>query len=891
MSAYHRTRLWFRAVFLRGRQDRDLAREIATHIEMEREHLMRQGIPRTEAERLAHVAFGGVQRYVEAVRDMRGARPFGGFTQDVRYALRYFARAPLVSIVIIVLLAIGIGVNSAVFALLDTFAFAPPAGVPRDPALVRIRGTVVYDGATRSRPISADEVRDYAKMNGIFAAVAGAASARLPIVPASGEGETGQVQFVTSGFMGVLGVRPVLGSLLPADDDRASGGAAAVVLSYRFWRVAFGASPAVIGQPIDIGGVSGVIIGVATQGFDGVGAPYSGWTSAWLPIWSYTGATSTRKKNAAHFFDDGVLNVVARLTPGTSLARANAAVRGVGSAALQTNQRDSHTRSTGSEVIALRAGNATRDVPKGQYSAIALLGIVTFLVLAIICSTVTMLIVSRAVMRQREIGVRLSLGATRARLVRQLMTESAMLALAGGAGGMALVAVFARLAAMWRPDNPITFGTWTIGATALFTLGTAFLFGLSPALHATRSSVSQSLKESTGISTWHTLAHRQLIVAQIALSQPLLVGVAALISNAIESRGPDVNAAEAAQTLVVQLELPGGGKDSDRVRDVALVERIAADVRALPAVSHVAITEPGEHRNKYHTAPGEPAVSPQSFAASTHSVSDTYFALHDAHVIRGRNFANSDVVGSPLAVIVGSDLATQLWGAADPSGRHLVNECECAGGTYTVIGVVDAREMGSSTVDGRVQVYSAFLQEPSPWYAALWIRSAANPDAIAQSVRARIRASAPDLAIPRIGVSAVSAEHWLRQRSALYASAAGLAALFLAAIGLYAVVSFSVRQRTRDIAVRLAMGARPAQVSRQFLTNALKLCAIGCGFGLPISIFAVRALFSMFAAREFNAFIVANVIAAAVTLVALLAAWLPARGAARVDPMSALRAE
>ena len=882
-------------MFARRREDNELAREMASHIAMERDELIRQGVAPDEADRRARVSFGGVQRHTEAVRDERGTRLFGDVAQDVRFALRYFARAPFVTGMIVVLLAVAIGTNSIVFSLIDTMTMQQPAGVQAGPHVVRIRGTVAIDGRLQTRWMDYGEFAEYRAHTEVFDQVAGAVSERLAIRTTGLGGDTkGDVQFVTSGFFSFLGVTPALGGVLPADSDAAPLSAPSAVISHFYWSRDLSRSPDVIGKTITVGPVVATIVGVAPPAFSGLQSMRGTPTMVWLPYSSLPSELPGRSVTRGRLRSD--VAAVARLRSGVSIRTANALTQVLGSRMLVDGKPPRYPQTT--DVVPLRASNSNVEPPRGQTEIIAATGLVSFLILAIICSTVTALIVGRAVGRQREIGVRLSLGASRWRIIRQLLTESSMLAFVGGGVGLLLLAWLMRMAKQWVPQLPLAVGPLTVALTAALAIGTSVLIGLSPALHATRQSVFGALKESGGMSTWHTLAQRQLIVAQIALSQPLLVALGVLLVNALGNPRQSIDSELAKRVVGIELEIPRvTNYEADRLRGIEAMARVATQVREAPGVEGAAFGDMGQERGSYQVAVGNRVSSPLGdarFASTTRAVSRGYFDLLNIHITRGRDFDQTDVANAPKAVIIGSDLAAKLWGTADPIGRKLVNECKCDGGTVTVIGVFDARQAGPSLVDGRMNVFSAFAQYTNAGgYNKLWVRTAKNPAPMIALLRERIKQEAPTADI--MYAQTLAEEEANRStgstRAAAFASVGGTLALLLAALGLYAVVSFTVGQRTREIGVRIALGAAPRQVVSHFFASGVKLALIGSAIGLPASAYAINsAMFGMFM-RNDNVWMVGAEIAAVVTLVAMIATWIPARRAAHVDPMVALRTE
>lgn len=487
--------------------------------------------------------------------------------------------------------------------------------------------------------------------------------------------------------------------------------------------------------------------------------------------------------------------------------------------------------------------------------------------------------------------MRLSLGASRGRLVRQLLTESALLSLAGGALGLVAIVAFARFADGWFPDSDLSFGWHTVALTVPFSIATSLLFGMSPALHATRVSVSEAMKESATPGTKHRAIQRRLIVAQVAMSQPLLVGLGVLLAAAFSTQGvrhdPDI----AKRTLWVVLNPREPSNARDHAAVIALTNQVRAAFAGMPSVERVSNGVGYIRRDEFKvesSGRGDTPSAREAFGASVHPIGPGYFDLLRIRVARGREIDETDVAGKEPAAIIGSDLATQLWGDANPIGRRLVGSV-----TYTVVGVVDAAQAGPSVVDGRMQIYTAYAQESWPMEPAMFVRVASNAPMMISALRARLRQDFPSVPVMKVATLAEIDGETQRQnvRAAGAAAGAGLLALLLSAVGLYAAVAFAVNQRTREIGVRIAMGARASQVIGHFFGSGVRLSLIGSAIGLPASVYAVGRFMTGIKYQGPSGWALAFAISAVVTGVAMFASWLPARRAARVDPVVALRAE
>jgi predicted permease len=889
-----RIRLWARALFSRRAVESEMSREMAFHIEMERERLVREGVPPDEAARRAKVAFGGVERFADDVRDERGTRWLDNLSQDVRFGLRQFARAPFATATMVMMLAVGIGVNSVLFAVIDATLLAAPSGIPANRSLVRIRGISRSPERVFGRGMSYAELANFRAQTETFSGVAGWATETVSIdAQAGADRASAEVQFVTSGFFDVLGVRASLGSALPTTRDTASTPYAGVMISRGFWRKQFAGSPQVIGKTMTVGGAIVTVVGVAPPGFGGAGWG-SGATSirelpvsAWIPL-SARPAVTGQSQAALEASEQAIFSVVGRLHRGVSMGNASRVASSLGSRAGSDRPRKGWT--TSADVVRLRANNSLDfTAPASMALTLVILGAATLLILAIICTTVSALLIGRAMTRKREIGMRLSLGATRARLVRQLVTESALLAIAGGACGLLLLFWLTRLGMHWFPDSAFSVGWWTIAATAVFALGTGVVFGLAPALHATRASVHDALKQSSATGTQQMRMQRRLVVYHIALSQPLLVGLGMLLAATAETERGRSTSDVANRTLVMHLEPQFGGRDASDERILGMTAQLNEQIATLPGVERVSNGVGWTTRDKFSVSAVDRAGSSDAFKAVIHPIGPGYFSLLNTRMLRGREFDRTDIKGAPPSIVIGRSLAWGLWGKADPIGKTLKG----ASVSYTVVGVVDADQAGPGSSDRAIHAYVALAQHKGIQQPAILIRVRARATAMIPQIRARVRQALPGT--PVFDVVTLAEINARKQKESFVtstvATGAGVLALLLASIGLYAVVAYAVGQRTREIGVRIALGAQRSQVVRQFFHDGIKLSLIGSAIGLPLSVLALRTFMRAVDFGGPGAWGVAGVIACVVTAVAGVATWIPARRAARVDPTLALRAD
>lgn len=893
--ALAKLRAIFRSAALQSEQDE----EFRLHMDMEAEHNERLGMSPEEARRAAVLAFGGVQNFREEARDARGMPFLETLGRDVRFAFRHFARKPLTAATIIVVLAIGIGVHAGVFSLIQALTLRPAPGVPRDDALVAIRGMERLDREARwrSRSYSYPELEDLAAQRDVFASVAGWVSAFVALDLGEGESRDGSVQFVTNGFFSTLGVHPGLGAGLASTGPAgADDGQPTALIGHTLWRERFGASPEAVGSTIRVNDVPVRIVGVAPPRFNGA-VSTRGNRTLWMPL-SARAMILGSSTHALASRDSVLLTVIARLEPGVELSRANAAVSVIG--ARPGAAADSTTRAA--DVVALRA-NIGLYAEKEALLTAAAWEALAILILLITCTNVSALVVGAAVTRRPEIAIRLSLGASRGRLVRQLLTESALLAVAGGALGLLVFWWLSGLLAVQLPETDLVPDLATVAATLALALGTGILFGLSPALHATRQSAAAALKDNAAGATSRSRLQRVMVVAQIALTQPLLLGLGVTTAMVLKEAGRAPNTEVADRVINVAFALSDRtqfrGEDLDDVlradatrSQVARIDDALRRVAALPGVAGVV-------RGALGAAPLDLLVIPEDrgglpraetkVSVLVESPGPGYFELMDLPILFGRALVAADTLEVEVPMVIGSALARELWGRADVIGKRFEQRrAQGPGRRYVVAGVVDSerdRAPGAEPV-----VYTPLISSVAIAYL---IRTTGPAAELLASLRTIFHAEIPRsplLVFETLG----ERQRTVRSESLAAggaAGSAGLLALLLASIGLHGVVALALGQRRREIGLRVALGARPEQVVRMLFGSGLRLCFLGLALGLPLSAVAMQVVKTRLELLDVNIALLGLAIALLVIGVASLATWLPARQAARVDPMVALRAE
>ena len=898
--AVERARLWLRSILFRRRLEREMQEEMAGHLARAVERYMARGLPADEARLAAQREFGNVPHLQEQARDARGATWVEAVLGDVRFALRHFARTPGTTITMLIVLVGGLTISTLLFTYVHAYANNPPPGVALADDLVRIRGSLDAGAGGRGfRHFGEEEFLEYRRLTGQFASVAGWRDAHA-IIGSADQSDRGtqeaRVSFVTGNWFQVLGVRPAMGPGLPATDADDPGRATLAVISHATWTDLLDASPAAIGSTVLVNGRAVTIVGVAPRDFPGF--PGYNRYQLWMPL-------AARHVVLPHPPAD--FRAIARLRDGIGHAAATTAVSAV--AARAALQRPELARlDPSADVVPLLSANSDPMFDRDVKLMSVTVGLLGLLVLLIACTNVSALLTGLATARRQEIAIRLSLGAARGRLIRQLLTESALLATLAAAA--ALFLVWSALRAVMRlvPGMPFEIGiTWPVlGFTFGIALAVGAAFGLSPALHATRLALGSVLRDSAAmVVASRGRLQRALVVAQIAFTQPLIVLIVALLLFILRNYQPAMQTDHADQVVTVsvrRLASPGSANDSttDQIIRAALA-RLRVKLESTPGVR--AIATPAGHgwdARPYVAHAGESGGSTLRGAVELAAVSATeeYFDVMGLPLLRGRTFEEGDVgtTESRFAetpVIVPSDLARRLWGAADPVGQSLRMAVDTGTSprSLVVVGVVSDPLERSRRRAGSYRVYVPPL--PGSPAGGMLIRTSGVGSALLPVLREIARAEAPDV---MVRLSTLQEFHDQNARTfrmiAGGISAAGVIALLLSAIGLYAVVAFAVGQRTREIAVRMAVGARGQQVVNRFVGDGLRLGAIGLAIGLPVSLVALNELMSAVSDIPSVPIPAVTVIAMlGVMVVAAAASWLPARHAASVDPAVTLRHE
>jgi putative ABC transport system permease protein len=811
--------------------------------------------------------------------------------QNVRYGLRQMWRSPLFTAAAVATLALGIGANTALFTLGQALIVKPVAGVQESDGLVWVMAT---NRNGRPSGMSLPDHLDYRSGLSHLVELGGTTENSFAL---SGAGEPLRIdgQAVTGNYFALLRTPFVLGRGFTAADDSA-GKPLVAVLSHGLWQRRYAGDSSIVGRTVVLNGHPTTVVGVTAQGFNG--ADIDTPRGVWVPFATFRVVTPAF--TAWDHRGSRWLKSLGRLNPGVTREQLSPAVRTIADriAAADTANR----RGMSAAVYSAKSG-----MPPGAGPEIAQLTIlstvVTGLVLLIACANVSNLLLARGIGRRREIGIRLAIGASRARLVGQLLTESSLLALLSGALGVLL----AYIATDWllasgvlplefdvRPDVGIV--AFTVGAAAF----AAIVFGLVPAVEATRTDLASAVKDGTQArDPRRSRIQSSLVVAQLALSLVLLTTSGLFLRSLQKASQMQLGFEATPQVLGVSFDL--ALQNYSNARTTTFLNAVHDRALAIPGVQSATFTDIAPLGNRFVI--GEVVVEGQrrdsaarfestSRAVNFATVRPGYFSVMNIPLVRGRDFRPADDSVAPRMVIVSAVTARDLWPDSDPIGKRVSLTGE--GGPFmTVIGVAADVMLGGPTDARNATAYVPLAQQQDRKRLTMLVRTAGEPGQLADALRRDFRALDANLPLFDVQTLAQYKRIKLRERlnGASILAAFGALALLLASIGVFSVMAFSVVQRTREIGIRIALGARSSEVVALFVKRGMRLTTLGVVIGMALSVGVSQLLQGMLfglTATDGATFVGVAVL---LTLVALAASWFPARRAAQVDPLAALRSE
>jgi predicted permease len=877
-----------RALIHRREMDAEVDDELRDHIERETEKYRRAGFTPNEAVRRAHLALGGSEQVKQQSRDSRGTKFVEDLLQDLRYAMRSFAKTPGLTALIVLSLAIGIGANTAIFSVTSTLLLKPlPYPAPDRIAILWLRSPGI--GIPQDWP-SPGQYHDIVTQNHVFQDTALAIGGNFTLTERSKAMKVDGIQ-ATSSLLPMLGAKPMLGIFLPEEDQ--PGKPATVVLTYGFWQREFASDPNIVGRAITLDGDPHTVVGVLSPSFrlNHEVLP----TIAGIDRPEFFMPAPDEAKNPNNYGSE-TYNILARLKPGVTMKQAQSDIDVIAARLRREKHRD---RSFTISVVPLME----QVVGNVRTAALILFGAVS-LVLLIACTNVANLLLSRAAVRQREIAIRAALGAGRVRVVRQLLTESISLSLMGGVAGLAISALSIFIARKMHPGNiprleELGMDFRVLGFTLAISILTGVVFGLAPALRASRVDLTASLKAggkgslSGGLSIRHDKLRGALVIAELAISLPLLVGAGLLVRSFV--RLANVPPGFNPQHVVSMNVGAYGAQFKDPTTRVQFYQELAERIRHLPgvtatgAISALPLTSAigwgGMHIEGYVPPPNEPELQ-----VDGRSATPPYFSAMQIPLIRGRMFAETDTNKMPLVAIIDQKMADRFWPGGDAIGKRIRPSDDYP--WVTIVGVVGVvKEYGLDT-DTRMVVYYPHAQRPigSMYVVA---RAASDPASTSATIIHLVNAINPDVPVYDIATMEQRVrDSMARQRFAMtmLGGFAGFA-MILAAIGIYGVMSFLVTQGTADIAIRMALGARRASILSLVFQQGMRLALVGIIVGLVGALGLTRMMSSLlFGVTPTDPFTFFSVLAL-LLFVALSACLFPAGRAMRIDPMVALRTE
>jgi putative ABC transport system permease protein len=845
-------------------------------------------------------SFGNVSRNTELGYDIRGGGWLETLWQDLRYGARILLKNPGFTLVVILTLALGIGANTAIFTLVNA-VFLQPLPVAEPARLMSVFGTDEKNRSAQTDyiPMSWPNFKDYRDQNDVFT---GMIAFQNIVLNFSGGGEPERIggMIVTGNYFDLLGVKAAIGRAFLPEEDRTPGTHPVVVLSYSAWQSRFGGDPAIVGRAIKLNGLDYTVVGVAAEGFKGTdtigGAP-----DCWVPMMMHDQAFIKVFRDAFNSRRAMILNVIGRLKPGVTEQQAETAMRAIGRRLEQDFPNDNDKRSV--TLIPLNQSTIPPQERSVYLRASGLMLTVVGLVLLIACGNVANLLLARATARRKEIALRMALGAGRARLIRQLLTESSLLALAGGGAGLLLAVAARDLLWAFRPygmnvgDINLSFDPRVLGYTLLLSLGAGIIFGLAPALQASRADLVTELKEKGSQAASNSIGRRWLslrnllVVGQVALSLVALIS-AGLFLRSLGNAWRINPGFETEKVMVLSFDVDAQGYD--KARGMEHYRRVVERVEAIPGVISAAIASNwplgGGFTRSVFVEGQEPSRGGRGIFTTVGAVGPKYFETMGITFVRGRNFAEADRENTPPVVVINEAMANRFWPNQDAVGKRFRFFGDDV--SQEVIGVVKGGTAQHIGEDTRPMAYQSLLQDYSSW-VWLHVRTTDDPSGLLGAVRREVQALDRTMPLTRAATISqlIEEELWGARMGAALLAVFGLLALILASVGIYGVVAFSVSRRTSEFGIRLALGARPSDVLRLVLGQILTLVAAGAMIGITGGLIVTRVVRNLLygvSAVDPATFIGMPLL---LLLVALMASYLPARRATKIDPMIALRCE
>lgn len=807
--------------------------------------------------------------------------------KDIIFSFRLMRRRPGLTLVILLSLGLGIGVNLTIFTFVNAILLQPLPGVTQQDRLVE-----VYTSYASGMKFGAVSYLDYKDLRDRNQAFDGLMAQRLTLLNLNrdGENEIVPAAVVSGNYFSVLGVDPALGRFFAPEEDETPNSHAVAVISYGLWQRRFAGDPTLIGKTLSVNARNFTIIGITPERF--VGANVGLAPDVWIPLMMQTVAIP-----ADRLKERGVrwLELVGRLKPGVSVQQAQAGMSGIGAQLLQENPVTN--RGTGVNIVKL--GQGTAGVQSTLTPILTLLMIIVILVLLLACFNVANLLLARATARRKEVGIRLAMGASRRRLVHQLLTESVVLALLGGAVAFPLAYYASRLLLAFRPATsfPIVINpkldVITLVFAVVLSLVTGLVFGLVPATQTANPELLPALKDEALLGGYRKSRLRNLfVVAQVAISFVLLIGAGLFIRSLLQARSSSLGF-ESHNLLIASVDVGLGGYDKQR--GTVFYQQFNERVVSLPGVRSATFAKaiPLDITGTQQigiTFPGEEAPRQQAINMDYNIVTPKYFETMGIPLLQGRDFDQRDTAEGQGTVIVNEAFVRRFWQDQSPLGKQLI----LAGNKtpLVVIGLAKNSKYYGWREDGLPFIYLPFSQQYRPGMTLL-VSSVGDPAAMIKSVRDVV--GNLDRGVPIINVRTMT-EHlgvalFEMRAAAVMLTFFSLLALALATVGLYGMIAHGVNQRKREIGIRMALGAQRSDILKLVLKEGMFLTLTGLIIGIGLAVGLTQLVSSLLYNVSTIDLPTYGLVALVLTVVAFLASFLPAREAIKVEPIKALRYE